>query len=151
MSITRPLNFGRNIDIEFKLLALPLYIIIYLSFGKPLVKLLDITLIMPMTKSLNMPLTTSLARSMHNDYTLSYAMEFVICYNIIYVIEKLLIIWMKGETNCDWIVKKCIHLTFLLHEFWALENLRGCCFWWKFKLSLKFHRKTTLLTKKSAF
>jgi hypothetical protein len=50
MSITRPLNCGRNIDIEFKLLALPLYIIIYLSFGKPLVKLLDITLIMPMTK-----------------------------------------------------------------------------------------------------
>jgi hypothetical protein len=39
LAITRPLNFGRNIDIEFKLLALPLYIIIYLSFGKPLVKL----------------------------------------------------------------------------------------------------------------
>jgi hypothetical protein len=76
MSITRPLNFGHNIDIEFKLLAVPLYIIIYSSFGKPLVMLLDITLIMPMTKSLNMPVTTSLAmaRSMHNDYTLSYAM-----------------------------------------------------------------------------
>jgi hypothetical protein len=53
---------GRNIDIEFKLLALPLYIIMYSSFVIPLVKLLAITLIMPMTKSMKMPLTISLAR-----------------------------------------------------------------------------------------